>query len=154
MLRKTPDKRVSVCVVLVDEETNMPWMQLSLKRGWELIGGKVDPGESPIDALCREVREEVGLKLWECARCVQLAGVIDHDEWICLCYVALLKEGTVPTVCEPHKVTEIRRLPVEEVKKLVSKDKMWKRAIQVLTKFWYPAEYKEHPKRLKEPAKA
>jgi 8-oxo-dGTP diphosphatase len=32
-----------------------------LAGGWELPGGKVEPGEQPRDALLREIREELGV---------------------------------------------------------------------------------------------
>jgi len=34
-----------------------------LAGGWELPGGKVEPGEQPQDALLREIREELGVEV-------------------------------------------------------------------------------------------
>ena len=34
-----------------------------LAGGWELPGGKVEPGEAPVDALHREVAEELGVEI-------------------------------------------------------------------------------------------
>ncbi len=148
MLKRTPDKRLSVCAVLVDEDTYMPWMQFSLKRGWELVGGKVDAGESPDQAIRREIQEEVGIDD-RGFKTVRLVGAINHEDWCCLCYVVLLYAGVTPVICEPEKVNEIRRMPRKEVEKMAgNKNQMWKRAIQVLREFWYPAGYKENKKKL------
>jgi len=34
-----------------------------LAGGWELPGGKVEPGEDPLDALHREINEELGVRI-------------------------------------------------------------------------------------------
>ncbi|HEY1179695.1 MAG TPA: NUDIX domain-containing protein [Phytomonospora sp.] len=61
--------RVSAYAVAVDERERILLARLSAESAvfepglWHLPGGGVDPGEQPVEALARELREETGLEL-------------------------------------------------------------------------------------------
>jgi 8-oxo-dGTP diphosphatase len=57
--RRRPPQAVMVCPVF---QGRLVWVRHA-ERGWELPGGKVEPGESPEAAARRECLEEAGLQL-------------------------------------------------------------------------------------------
>jgi len=57
-----------VAVVLIDRDGHVLLSQRpsgkSMAGLWEFPGGKVEPGETPEQALVRELSEELGIKTW------------------------------------------------------------------------------------------
>jgi 8-oxo-dGTP pyrophosphatase MutT (NUDIX family) len=51
----------SVAAVIRDTEGRVLFHEKSSGEGWSLPAGAIEPGESPRQAICREVREETGL---------------------------------------------------------------------------------------------
>jgi len=66
-----PSTPVRVVGAAIVDDLSRPSTLLSGRRteppelagGWELPGGKVEPGENPRDALLREIREELGVEI-------------------------------------------------------------------------------------------
>ena len=55
--------RVAAGALFFDDQDNVLLVKPTYKDGWDIPGGYVEPGESPVEACRREVSEELGLDL-------------------------------------------------------------------------------------------
>ena len=77
--------------------------------GWEFCGGKIDPGETALEAARREVLEETGLIITpEFMQCY-----VELDTYLCLLFGAVPEGGDVD-LREPHKHREWKWFPCSE----------------------------------------
>lgn len=84
---------------------------------WEFIGGEVEEGESPEEAVKREVCEEVGLEV----EVVKELGRYEHEGkggvWLGVLYACRAVGGKVRNA-EPEKCSEVRWVRWDEVESL------------------------------------
>ena len=88
---------------------------------WEFPGGKVDPGESPEEALCREIREELDVEV----KVLKIFEVVFHRyEWgpvLILAYSCRLLTSAIRNLdvaehrwIHPNELTEFSILPADQ----------------------------------------
>lgn len=82
LIRITQDKfTVSVVALVINEDRQVLVLDHYVRPGssWGLPGGFIDPNESPIEAVRREIREETGLEL-ESPELVEVRTIRRHIE--------------------------------------------------------------------------
>jgi 8-oxo-dGTP diphosphatase len=78
---------------------------------WEFAGGKVEPGETEIEALVRECEEELGVRI-EIGPRVGRDVRLGHGRAVLKVYLATLANGDVP---QPLEHSELRWLAHDEL---------------------------------------
>ncbi|MCM2393521.1 NUDIX domain-containing protein [Streptomyces albipurpureus] len=73
-------KRTCADAVIRDADGRVLLVEPSYKNGWDLPGGMAEANEPPVDALRRELREELALDL-PVRRLLCLDWVAPHEPW-------------------------------------------------------------------------
>jgi 8-oxo-dGTP pyrophosphatase MutT (NUDIX family) len=114
-------KRAAVCVIVTGEGGEASVVltkraaRLSTHSGqYALPGGRLDEGESALDAARREAREEIGLALGPGDFLGRLDDYPTRSGYLITPMVAWIAEGT-PLAPNPAEVARIYRVPLTEL---------------------------------------
>ncbi|MFB8281184.1 NUDIX domain-containing protein [Nocardia colli] len=79
--RKQARKRVGADALLRDETGRILIVDPNYKDGWDLPGGMCEANEAPLDALRRELAEELALHIDLEPELLVVDWVAPHDQW-------------------------------------------------------------------------
>ncbi len=94
-------------VIIKDGKTLLAKRKGSHAEGtWGSFGGHVEPGESPMDAVKREAKEELGIEIGN-VRFASCSNIIKYGkQYVDVSFVAEILSGE-PTIQEPDRISEL-----------------------------------------------
>ena len=114
--------RVVAAVIKAENENGEPIIFATqrgygeFKGGWEFPGGKIEPGESPEEALQREIREELAIDI----TIDSYLTTVDYDypnfHLTMHCYLCHLKDDIQPHLLEHEAARWLGKENLEDVK--------------------------------------
>jgi 8-oxo-dGTP pyrophosphatase MutT (NUDIX family) len=115
-------KRAAVCVVVTDDGQGEAALLLTKRAArlnrhagqYALPGGRLDEGESPLDAARREAREEIGLSLDPGDFLGRLDDYPTRSGYLITPLVAWVSAGA-PMAANPAEVARIYRVPLTDL---------------------------------------
>lgn len=109
-----PERPPVVAGIVTCERGVLVGKRVDGKPPWTFIAGEVEPGESPADAVVREVKEETGLRVVAAER--EIGRRVHPKTGRTMIYVACSPTGkTDATVGDPDELEEVRWIPLSEV---------------------------------------
>jgi 8-oxo-dGTP pyrophosphatase MutT (NUDIX family) len=114
-----PRKRAISQMLVRDTEERVLLCRLTYKQDWDLPGGVVEVGESPMNAVSREVKEELGLDI-TAGRLVLTDWLPPWGGWddaVCLVFDGGTHDPSVleRTVLEAREIRSARFCTIDEV---------------------------------------
>ena len=108
----------AVCAIIINNGTIFACQRGygEWKDWWEFPGGKIESGETPEDALVREIREELSIDIY----INRFLSTVDYDypdfHLTMHCYICQLKDDLQPHLLEHEAARWLGRSELEEVK--------------------------------------
>jgi len=102
------DKHTEGCGALVYAKSTNRYLFLlrnkSRQNGhWGIVGGKIDPGETVIQALVREIQEEIGQDYSKNKFIPLETFTADNQKFVYYTFLVTVEDEFVPTLNEEHR---------------------------------------------------
>lgn len=88
------------------------------KPSWDIPGGRINPGESLLDALYREIKEEIGYDLQSSPNLLAAQDILVPTKDLHVVRLTYMVEEDIPVISLSHEHVDYRWLTLDKLKTL------------------------------------